>query len=721
MKKRKFKFPILLKVILAGILVSFVASGTAVFVGYNNQVNSAKKAQLTSVDNTLSNLAYYYEYEEESATSINDLITVKNHIKELYDQRKAEGRDYSIDAFNNFAEYEQFYKDEDSWTYPRPGEMGLSRDILNYRVIFRELTNSLFDAKLSSGTVASYIAYRDIDDRLVFLADSRMNNHQAVVYDYYQVPGSYYKLADSDFVSSSGDRYSTLFIYGRTTRFFTVFEDASKTTPVATFFIEYDESAIVAETTRVLQSELLVLGLTALAVVLIYALLSYFLFVRNVNRLSKTYQSVSEKLATNSLDGPVEVKINSHDEISNLAVSLQSLQKAIFDYADIIKKEANERERLDTELEVASRIQVETLPQFNFDDTKVSLRAYIKAAKEIGGDFYDYFYLDESRFVVVIADVSGKGIPASLFMMRSKAVLKSAITSTASLEEAIFKANNSLVKNNKENLFVTAFVGVIDFTNKSMTFVNSGHEKPYILSKGKVNKLDGNSNFVIGEIADFIYKEETVKFEEDDVLFMFTDGLNESINDHEEEFGYGRIVENLKNSKDNDLRGIIDSMNSALTTFAGDKEAFDDVTMVALSPAKDTLTLEYHKKDYSIITEVTDAFNDHFDDLPIKTKSEVGIILDELVNNLVSYEERKDLVIKFEFVIKDEKLIFKIISNGNDFNPFKNHKNKYFAKADDVTGIGGFGIKIVKDLVDLYDYEYYDGCSIVTLVKTVNK
>ena len=717
---KKFKFPILLKVILAGILVSFVASGTAIFVSYNNHVDSAKKAAVTNVDNTLNNLAYYYQLEDESQNAIKDLITIKEHVKELYDQRKADGRDLTLENFNSFKEYEQFYKDEDSWIYPRPGEMGLSKDILNFRVIYRELTNSLFDAKLSSGSIASYLAYRDIDGRLVFLADSRMITHQAEVYDYYQVPGSYYQLKDSDVNTDEGN-YSTFYIYGRTTRFFTVYEDAAKTNAVAMFFIEYDESAIVADSTRILKSELLVLGLTAVAIVLIYALLSYFLFVRNVNRLSKTYQGISEKLATNSLDGPVEVKIRSHDEISNLAVSLDSLQKAIFDYAEIIKKEANDKERLNAELEVASRIQVETLPPFSFDDTKLSLRAYIKAAKEIGGDFYDYFYLDESRFAVVIADVSGKGIPASLFMMRSKAVLKSAITSTGSLEEAIFKANNSLVKNNKENLFVTAFVGVIDFANKTMTFVNSGHEKPYILSNGKAKKLDGNSNFVIGEIADFIYKEETVKFEEDDILFMFTDGLNESINDNEEEFGYGRIVEHLEKNKDNDLRGIIDSMNDGLSSFAGDKEAFDDVTMVVLTPAKETLTLEYHKKDYSIITEVTDAFNDHFDSLPIKTKSEVGIILDELVNNLVSYEEREDLVIKFEFIVKDEKLIFKIISNGNDFNPFKNHKNKYFAKADDVTGIGGFGIKIVKDLVDLCDYEYHNGHSIVTLIKSVNK
>ena len=724
---KKFRFPILLKVILAGLLVSFVASITAIIVSYNNQVSAAKKALAASIDNALDDVSYYCELDEESSTTLENLAEIKTHIRDGYKSRVENGTEKTREDFETFEEYETYYKDADHWVFPRSGEIGLSREMLEFRVKYKELLASLIDAKLSSGSVAAYVAYLDNnetdtedDDKLVFIADSRMSKRSLDSEPFYHLPGSYYKIKSSDRVSDdqSVGNHSKLIISNCSTRYYTIYSQVSHE-EIARFFIEYDEKAALAEVNGFLRTEILVLGLTSGAIILIYALLSYFMFVKNVNKLSKASTEISEKLADKELTTPTPIKVRSHDEMSNLALSMNALQQAVYDYANIIEKEAKEREKINAELEVASRIQLEALPSFDYDDANISLRAYIKAAKEVGGDFYDYFYLDESRFAVVIADVSGKGVPASLFMMKSKTILKGDILSFKNLEEAIYNSNNRLVSNNKENLFVTAFIGIIDLKKKEMTFVNAGHEKPYILSNGKIRKLDGNSNFVIGEVEDFKYKQEIVKFDEGDKIIMFTDGLNESINKDNEEFGYERIVNNLERNIDEPLDNIIKSINKDLSSFVGHKAAFDDVTIIALSLNKPTLNLKYKDKDYSVITKAVDEFENKFSYLPTKVKSEVGIIIDELVNNLVSYEKKEDLIIRFEFAVNKDRLTIKIICNGDDYNPFKNHKKNYLTHENEGKQIGGFGVQLVKELVNEYSYEFKNNNSIITLIKKV--
>ena len=724
---KKFRFPILLKVILAGLLVSFVASVAAIIVSYNNQVKSSKRALASNIDHALDDVTYYYELDESSDATLEGLETVKAHIKERYETRKSKGIEMQLEDFETFEEFESYYKNADNWVFPREHEIGLSYDMLDFRYKYKDLLGSLLDAKLSSGSIAAYVAYLDnngtedeIDDTLVFIADSRMDKRQLGDDPFYHLPGSCYTLQSSDQVVESPikSRYSQFNIYGKTTRYCSISSKDSKE-EIARIFIEFDENAALVEVNQFLRIEILVLALTSGAIVLIYALLSYFMFVRNVNKLSNASTEISQKLADKTLTNPLPIKVRSHDEMANLAHSMNALQQAVYDYINIIEKETSEREKINAELEVASRIQLEALPSFDYNDKNISLRAYIKAAKEVGGDFYDYFYLDESRFAILIADVSGKGVPASLFMMKSKAILKSDILSFDNLEEAIYSSNNRLVLNNKENLFVTAFIGIINIKKKEMTFVNAGHEKPYILSNGKITKLEGISNFVIGEVENFKYKQETIKFNDGDKIFMFTDGLNESINNNNEEFGYQRITANLEKNIDKPLGKTIESINEDLSLFVGNKDAFDDVTIIALSLNSPTLTLEYKDKDYSIITKVVDEFENRFSYLPTKTKSEVGIIIDELVNNLVSYEKKEDLAIKFEFSIKNDKLTIKIISNGDNYNPFANHKRSYLTSENQVDKIGGFGVQIVMDLVDEYSYEYKNKNSIVTLVKKI--
>ena len=713
---QKVKFPILLKVIFAGLLVSFVASGVAFWISYENQVKTARATLYNNLDNAASNLENYYNNQ----TNVNCLIEIKSHVKTGngvhvgYDQRIADGTELALDDpkfHNNFNEFEQYYKDFDNYIYDNG--FGFFPAKAEFQGKYNTLTSGLLTAKISADAIATYCAYPESDNRIVFLADSRQIEYEGIEYPpFYHLAGSYYDFKDKEAKPKPvNENRHIVKIYNKTCMVVPIFQDNAKTDLISYVFIEYNEAKIIARVNKIIGSEILILAITATAIVLVYGVISYFLFIRNINKLSKASREITGKLKNNKFNKPIEISIRSHDEMSTLALSLDTLQSAVYDYAEQVKKEASEREKMNAELEVASKIQLEALPPSSFVDDKVSLKAYIKTAKEVGGDFYDYFYIDESRFAVLIADVSGKGIPASLFMMRSKAIIKNEILSNSNLEEAIYKANNILVANNKENLFVTAFIGVIDLNKNEMTYVNSGHEKPYIISNGKVKKLDGMSNFVIGEIDNFSYQVEKVKFSKDDILFMFTDGLNESINKEKEEFGYKRIEDILSTNKGS-LDELVNTLNNKHIEFTKGEEQFDDITMLMVKMRSNKLHLSFDKKDYSIIEEATNKFFESYPDLDVEKKAHVGIVLDELLNNIVSYEKEKDLKIDIDFTYENSELTLKITSNGEKFDPFKNGTPKN-TKSDE---IGGHGINIVKNLTKKYKHQYINENNVLTLV-----
>lgn len=704
---KKFHFPILLKVILAGLLVSFVASTVAIWISYNNQVKTAKETMENNIKNSISNLDDYYN----TPYNVTCLDTAKSHVKNLYDARVEDGTEYELNDprfHNNFNEFEDYYKKLDGEIYDNG--FGFYPGKAEFQSKYNTMTSALVSTKISSDTVATYCAYPDGERRIVFLGDSRQIEYNAVENPpFYHLAGTFYEFGqDEEVPTFSKDNIKTVKIYGKTCKVFPIFTEDSEAEFIAYFFIEFNEDAVVARAKRIMNSEMLVLGITAAVIILIYALISYFLFVKNINKLSKASHKISRKLMGKTLGEPVLINVKSHDEMQTLASSLEALQTAVFNYAELVKEEARERERINAELEVASKIQLEALPPSTFADEKVSLNAYIKTAKEVGGDFYDYFYIDESRFVVLIADVSGKGIPAALFMMRSKAIIKNVILSHDSLEEAIYKANNILVSNNQENLFVTAFIGVIDLSKNKMTFINAGHEKPYIISKGKIHKLDGCSNFVIGEIENFKYKVEETSFNKEDILFTFTDGLNESINQEQEEFGYHRIEKTLSSKEDWSLNDLVEVLNQRHQEFIGKEVQFDDITMMAVKWNSNKLHLSFKTKDYSIIEEATNKFFEEYSYLDETTKSHVGIVLDELLNNQISYEKRQDLKIDLDFSYVDQKLQLVLTSNGEDFNPFTNNNND--------SKIGGHGINIVKNLSKKQKYTYHNNQSIITVI-----
>ena len=247
-----------------------------------------------------------------------------------------------------------------------------------------------------------------------------------------------------------------------------------------------------------------------------------------------------------------------------------------------------ERERMKSELEIAAKIQSGYLPKsfgkFNkMSDVKITAR--MKPAKEVGGDFYDVFQIDEDRLCFLIADVSGKGVPASLFMTVAKTHIKNYMSLDMPLAEMAERVNNQLNEDNDEELFVTVFICVLDTKNHTLSFVNGGHNKPCISrAGGAFEMMDCKVDFVFGMMEDMPYREQKTTLMPGDKLYLYTDGVTEAFNDREELFGDERLIESLNRHMDlaSDPDQLLETMYKELHTFANGADQSDDITMVYL-------------------------------------------------------------------------------------------------------------------------------------------
>ncbi|MBQ9059650.1 MAG: SpoIIE family protein phosphatase, partial [Firmicutes bacterium] len=244
-----------------------------------------------------------------------------------------------------------------------------------------------------------------------------------------------------------------------------------------------------------------------------------------------------------------------------------------------------ERNRLRSELELAARIQRSQLPlitdRFPGRD-EIRLAASMQPAKEVGGDFYDFFFLDPDHFAIVIADVSGKGIPAALFMIRSKQTIQNCVREEESLAQAIRTANDSLCENNEEELFVTAWVGVLEISTGKLSYVSAGHNPPVLLCGKQAVYVKGKSGLVLGGMEGVPYREGTIDLMPGNKLFLYTDGVTESETENHEQYGEKRLQTCLQESAARTVDEILESVKSDVVDHADGADQFDDMTMMCL-------------------------------------------------------------------------------------------------------------------------------------------
>lgn len=248
-----------------------------------------------------------------------------------------------------------------------------------------------------------------------------------------------------------------------------------------------------------------------------------------------------------------------------------------------------EQERMKSELAVATKIQAECLENdfsaFNAL-TDIELKAAMRPAKEVGGDFYDVFMIDENHMCFLIADVSGKGVPAALFMTVAKTHIKNYAMLNLPLSEVAERANNQLCYKNESGMFVTTFICVLDLRTDDVTFINAGHNRPFVTTEsGEFEMLPAKANLALGMMEDISYKEQHFKLSKGNCIYLYTDGVTEALNVEQEFFGDRRLKEVLnKHMKESCyVDKFVEAMYQEVDTFAAGEKQADDITMVYLS------------------------------------------------------------------------------------------------------------------------------------------
>lgn len=340
------------------------------------------------------------------------------------------------------------------------------------------------------------------------------------------------------------------------------------------------------------------MGVIAALFIIGYFLYIHFSVVAPIDKLSKEAENFVGDASQGAALTPMnEIKVVTKDEIRTLSSSIKGMGDDIIKYIDNLKTVTAERERIGAELNVATQIQLDmlptTFPPFP-NHEEFDLYASMRPAKEVGGDFYDFFLIDDDHLAMVIADVSGKGVPAALFMVISKTLIKNQTMSTGGVSPAAVLAtvNNQLCENNKAEMFVTVWLGIMEISTGKIIAANAGHEYPAIKdADGSFELFNAKHNFIVGGMEGVKYTDVEMQLNEGGTLFVYTDGVAEATDANDELFGTERMLNALNsvNPGDNgtlDPTVVIEHVQKEIDGFVGSAPQFDDITMLCVTRKK---------------------------------------------------------------------------------------------------------------------------------------
>ena len=393
---------------------------------------------------------------------------------------------------------------------------------------------------------------------------------------------------------------------------------------------------------------------------------------------------------------------------------------------EITKKES----RIETELNLANEIQKNMLPSIfpPFPEHKeIDIYAKMIPAKEVGGDFYDMFLIDDDHLAFLVADVSGKGVPASLFMMISKILIKNVTEIEKNIADVFTNVNNMLCDGNKVGQFVTVWFGILDLKTGHIEYVNAGHNPPLIYSNktGKFEYLKTKSNLVLAGIENIKYEKQEIQIEPGDKIFLYTDGVVEATNTQNKLYGTERLKDFLDKNVNLSVEELINELKKDIDKFVGNREQFDDITMLELFYKKRKADLEDKKEfkaDVSELPKVQEFVKSKFEEnnCNLKIINQVNLFVEEIFVNIANYAFKdKDgtCMLQVEFD-GNNKYEITFEDSGIPFNPLEKEEVDVNASLED-RQIGGLGIFITKNIVDNIDYKYEDGKNILKITKII--
>ena len=354
---------------------------------------------------------------------------------------------------------------------------------------------------------------------------------------------------------------------------------------IASVGVDIDMTDIVNARHAFLWSMLVLAAVVVLAAMVFTVWMMTKTVTKPIRMLSKGADEFADSTVEYADKKVIDLPIRSKDEIGDLYQKTRSMQQNLLDYMSSLTRITAEKERIGTELNIATRIQASMLPQVfpaYPDRHEFDLFASMDPAKEVGGDFYDFFLVDDDHLCLVIADVSGKGVPAALFMMASKIIIANNAMAGKSPAQVLYDANTMLMANGQNDMFVTVWIGILEISTGKLTASNGGHEYPVLMKNGRFEMFKDVHSFILGGMTGIRYKEYELQLNPGDKLFVYTDGVPEAQNIEKELFGMDRTVDALNENRDENPEELLKSVRKAVDAFVGDAEQFDDLTMLCL-------------------------------------------------------------------------------------------------------------------------------------------
>ena len=415
-----------------------------------------------------------------------------------------------------------------------------------------------------------------------------------------------------------------------------------------------------------------------------------------------------------------ELVVKHEDELRELADSFATMYREVGAYIAKLETVTAEKERIGAELDVAAKIQSSMLPCIfpAFPDrNEFDIYATMDPAKEVGGDFYDFFMVDADHLAFVVADVSGKGVPAALFMVIGKTLIKDHTGLHDDLGEVFTEVNNILCASNSEEMFITAFEGVLNLKTGELRYVNAGHEIPFLCRKGGVfEPFKVRAGFVLAGMQGIRYRAGSIQLEPGDKVFQYSDGIPEAINSEKAPYGMKRLESVLAKNSEKAPSELLPLVKADVDAFVGDVDQFDDITMLCIefkgSGRKAEISLTPDAESVKTVAEFLDTTLEAWE-IPMKVVSKLQIVADEIYSNIVRYSQAKNA--KVTAVQNGTVLSLRFEDDGKPYDPTTAAEPDITASAEE-REIGGLGIFVVRNMMDSMDYRYKDGHNVLTLL-----
>ena len=456
------------------------------------------------------------------------------------------------------------------------------------------------------------------------------------------------------------------------------------------------------------------LYLMAFTEILIYTALFILIFQMLKKKVVCNLQRVNDGLnAITSGNLNTVIDVRTYKEFSQLSDDVNATVSTLKQYI----QEAEQR--IDQELEFARQIQHSALPSVfppfphrpDFD-----IYASMHAAKEVGGDFYDFYLLGRFTLVVLVADVSGKGVPAAMFMMRAKTLIKALTESGQPIDEVFTETNRRLCEGNDAGMFITAWMGKLDLRTGELSFINAGHNPPLLRRRGESYQyLRTKPNFVLAGLEMTRYRTQTIQLQPGDSLYLYTDGVTEACDKNEILFGETRLETVLARTADRSAQETCCAVTDAVHAFVRDTPQSDDITMLCLNlHAMQDTNIVRTIPDTASFSVVQEFLDDRLKTaaVPEKLRKRMQITTDEIWSNIVRHSDASEAILRLRR--EADTLFLDFIDNGQPFDPLSVAQPDVSLDADE-REIGGLGLYMVQQMTASMQYSDTEGKNQLTV------